>query len=155
MADKGREMLCNIPSLMKLLCVGWVLATFIVPASLSLKQFRPVISVIEIRGNHRVRASTIRGRIESKPNQAIDPETVNRDIKSICRLNYFEKVEARAENEKDGSVLLIFEVFEVKKGLENQPRGCSNKLPPQASAESAAKPHAVPGPASIRAQLGR
>ena len=114
----------------KLLCVSGLLLTFVIPASLSLQQPAPVISAIEIRGNQRVRASTIRRRIESKPNQAIDPETVDRDVRSICRLNFFEKVEARAENEQDGGVLLIFEVFEVKEGLENRPRGCSNKLPP-------------------------
>jgi|SRR5580658_7571657 outer membrane protein assembly factor BamA len=114
----------------KLLCVSCLLLMFIVPASLSLKQSRPVVSAIEIRGNQRVRTSTIRGCIESKPNQVLDPETVDRDVRSICRLNFFEKVEARAENEQDGGVLLIFEVFEIKEGLENRPRGCSNKLPP-------------------------
>ena len=65
------------------------------------------IERVEVRGNRRVEAETIRAAVATRAGQALDPERLRGDLRAIWKLGMFSDVQAVA----DGGVL-AFEVVE-------------------------------------------
>jgi outer membrane protein insertion porin family len=65
------------------------------------------IERVEVRGNHRVEAETIRAAVATKPGQTPDPERLRSDLRAIWKLGMFSDVQAVT----DGGVV-AFEVVE-------------------------------------------
>lgn len=70
----------------------------------------PVAQII-VRGNHRIDAEAIRGRIGSKVGAPLDPAQIAKDIEEIHKLGFFHDVQAQREPTDAGAVV-IFEVEE-------------------------------------------
>ena len=71
----------------------------------------PVISAIRIVGNQRVEQQAIRLHIASQVGQPLSNAIVDRDIKSIYRMGFFERVSAQLENAA-GKTVLVYRVKE-------------------------------------------
>jgi len=71
----------------------------------------PIISQIKVVGNQRVETDAILLHIESKPGFPLDPATVDRDIKAIYRMGFFDYVTAH-EEQQGANAVLIFDVRE-------------------------------------------
>lgn len=71
----------------------------------------PIISKIKVVGNQRVETDAILLHIESKPGFPLDPATVDRDIKAIYRMGFFDYVTAH-EEQQGANAVLIFDVRE-------------------------------------------
>ncbi len=71
----------------------------------------PLISRVEIAGNQRVETDAILLHIESKPGLPLDPAMVDRDIKAIYRMGFFDFVTAH-EEQQGANTILIFDVRE-------------------------------------------
>src|SRR5262249_22575238 len=70
----------------------------------------PIAQVI-VRGNRRIDAEAIRGRIGSKVGGPLDPGQVAKDIAEIHKLGFFRDVQAKRE-ETDAGAAVVFEVEE-------------------------------------------
>jgi outer membrane protein insertion porin family len=69
------------------------------------------VARIEVRGNHRIDAEAIRGRIGSKPGAPLDSAQVAKDIEEIHKLGFFRNVTAVKEPSDAGTVV-VYEVEE-------------------------------------------
>jgi outer membrane protein insertion porin family len=69
------------------------------------------VTAIEVRGNDQVEESAIRIQISQKVGQALDPELVDHDVKSIYTMGFFENVWVEQSPAADG-VLLRYVVEE-------------------------------------------
>ena len=66
---------------------------------------------IEIRGNKRIEAATIKSRIKTKIGKPVSADQIRGDIKSVYGLGFFSDVRVGSEP-KDGGVKLIYNVSE-------------------------------------------
>lgn len=87
----------------------WLLATLLVcvvhvAPRASDDAARPLVAV-EIDGNVRVEADAIRVNVRSRPGVAVDPETVDRDVRAIHKMGFFDQVQAMLDAREDGPVL--------------------------------------------------
>jgi outer membrane protein insertion porin family len=69
------------------------------------------VARIEVRGNRRIDAEAIRGRIGSKPGASLDSAQIAKDIEEIHKLGFFRNVTAVREASDAGAVV-VFEVDE-------------------------------------------
>ena len=69
------------------------------------------VARIEVRGNHRIDAEAIRGRIGSKSGAPLDSAQIAKDIEEIHKLGFFRNVTAVREPSAAGTVV-VFEVEE-------------------------------------------
>jgi outer membrane protein insertion porin family len=85
-------------------CLAVVVITLgLVPRSVA-ADAKPLLRV-EVTGNQRVEADAIRINIESRPGQPIDAATVDRDVRSIYAMGFFDQVRAVVDDTPDGPVL--------------------------------------------------
>ncbi len=70
-----------------------------------------IIEAIEVTGNRRVPAETIRYNLQSRPGEPIDAVTVQRDIRALYGMGYFDDVHVYEEDGDNGRIV-IFEVSE-------------------------------------------
>jgi outer membrane protein insertion porin family len=70
----------------------------------------PVAQII-VRGNRRIDAEAIRGRIGSKPGAPLDPAQVAKDIEEIHKLGFFKDVQVKRET-TDAGAAVVYEVEE-------------------------------------------
>ena len=69
------------------------------------------IESVEIRGNRRVRAETIKYRLLTKPGDVLRAEVIRRDIKELYAQGFFEDIRVESEEGKNG-LIIIFTVKE-------------------------------------------
>ncbi len=69
------------------------------------------LAQIVVRGNRRIDAEAIRGRIGSQPGASLDPAQIAKDIEEIHKLGFFRNVTASRERSDAGTVV-VFEVEE-------------------------------------------
>lgn len=67
-----------------------------------------IISAIEIHGNHRIPADTIRAHIFTKPGDIYDQNAIERDFNSLWNTNYFEDIRFEREQTPKGWILHIY-----------------------------------------------
>ncbi len=70
-----------------------------------------LIEAIEVRGNRRIPSETIRYNLQTRPGEPIDPGVVQRDIRALYALGYFEDIRVDEEDGENGKIV-IFEVAE-------------------------------------------
>lgn len=69
------------------------------------------VDEVRVIGNTRVEGAAIRSRLRAKAGAVIDPDAIERDVRSIYAMGFFDDVQARVE-EENGSRVLIYEVVE-------------------------------------------
>lgn len=73
---------------------------------------RPIyVKVIEIRGNEKIEASTIRGKLLLKEGEFFSTASIQTEIKNLYKLGYFEDIHVETEG-FEGGVKLIIRVTE-------------------------------------------
>src|SRR5215510_14527897 len=58
-----------------------------------------VVSEVRIAGNDRVEEEDIRVYLTSRPNEPLNPDTVDNDVRAIYKMGFFKDVEARLSEE--------------------------------------------------------
>jgi outer membrane protein insertion porin family len=88
--------------------LGWMLgiALALLPASSSWAQ-SDVISEINVQGNRRIPAETVRARIFTHPGDIYDPAALERDFNSLWNTGYFEDIRFSREQTPKGWRLII------------------------------------------------
>ncbi len=61
-----------------------------------------IIHLIDVAGNKRIQASSIRSKISTREGDVFRPEAIREDIKSIYRLGYFDDVRVESEGFEGG-----------------------------------------------------
>src|SRR5437868_6945339 len=74
-----------------------------------------VVETVDIQGNRRLRDDDLLYYIKTRPGDVYDPAALERDLKELLSLNFFDKVKTRVLTEEGvrGGVNVIFEVKEL------------------------------------------
>src|SRR5258708_20970527 len=74
-----------------------------------------VVESVNIQGNRRLRNEDLLYYIKTRPGDVYDPAALERDLKELLSLNFFDKVKTRVLTEDGirGGVNVIFEVSEL------------------------------------------
>ncbi len=70
------------------------------------------IESVEIRGNRRVPAETIKYHIQTKPGDIVRMDVIRRDVKELYAQRFFDDIRVDTEEAKNGGVAVIFVVKE-------------------------------------------
>ena len=65
------------------------------------------IDRVRFLGNRRVPASTLRGRIFTKPGDRYDPERLRRDFMSLWNAGFFDDIRVEVEDSEKGKIILF------------------------------------------------
>ena len=87
--------------------VAYVLLTLILQAPNSNR-----IESVEIRGNKRVPADTIKYHLQTKPGDTLNMDVIRRDVKELYAQKFFDDIRVDAEEAKNGGLAVIFVVKE-------------------------------------------
>ena len=71
----------------------------------------PPVADIKVIGNDRVEEDAIRVHISSRPGEPLNPESVDKDVRSIYEMGFFSDVEVSV-NEESGRTILTYQVHE-------------------------------------------
>jgi len=87
------------------------LCTFILPGFAQ----QQVIETVDIQGNRRLHDEDLMYYIKTRPGDVYDPAALERDLKELLSLNFFDKTQTRVLTEPGvrGGVNVIFEVHEL------------------------------------------
>ena len=66
----------------------------------------PIVTTVRVEGNQRVESDAIKIHISQPPGAPVDDAAVDRDIKAIYRMGFFDSVTAEVERTTAGAVLL-------------------------------------------------
>ncbi len=88
---------------------GIVLAIFLASASWAQTD---VISEIDVQGNRRIPAETVKARIFTHPGDIYDPAGLERDFNALWNTGYFEDIRFTREETPKGGWRLIIQVKE-------------------------------------------
>ena len=84
-----------------------VLATLALGSTILLWAQSDVISEINVTGNRRIPADTIRARIFTKPGDVYDPAALERDFNSLWNTGYFEDIKFLREQTPKGWRIIV------------------------------------------------
>ncbi len=81
----------------------------------SVKKAQQVVESVDIQGNRRLRDEDLLYYIKTRPGDVYDPAALERDLKELLSLNFFDKTATRVLTEEGvrGGVNVIFEVREL------------------------------------------
>ncbi|HJY81775.1 MAG TPA: outer membrane protein assembly factor BamA [Candidatus Binatia bacterium] len=71
----------------------------------------PPLADIKVIGNDRVEEEAIRVHITSRPGDLINPEIIDKDVRSIYEMGFFNNVEVSV-SEENGRTILTYQVYE-------------------------------------------
>ncbi len=71
----------------------------------------PPLADIKVVGNDRVEEEAIRVHIASRPGDPLNPEVVDKDVRSIYEMGFFSNVEVNV-GEENGRTILTYQVYE-------------------------------------------
>lgn len=79
------------------------------------KKAQQVVESVDIQGNRRLRDEDLLYYIKTRPGDVYDPAALERDLKELLSLNFFDKTATRVLTEEGvrGGVNVIFEVREL------------------------------------------
>ena len=75
------------------------------------EETKPIIKRIEVRGNQRISAATIKSAVKIREGDIYDPQAMSQDVDAIWLLGFFDNIEVEVEPYLDG-IKLIFLVTE-------------------------------------------
>ena len=83
--------------------------------SSSVSSTQQVVESVDISGNRRLRDEDLLYYIKTRPGDVYDPASLERDLKELLSLNFFDKVKTRVltTDGARGGVNVIFEVAEL------------------------------------------
>ena len=86
-----------------------------IPATAKVKKAQQVVESVDIQGNRRLRDEDLLYYIKTRPGDVYDPAALERDLKELLSLNFFDKTATRVLTEEGirGGVNVIFEVREL------------------------------------------
>jgi outer membrane protein insertion porin family len=86
-----------------------------VPVKTSAAAAQQVVETVDIQGNRRLRDEDLLYYIRTRPGDTYDPAALERDLKELLSLNFFDKTATRVLTEEGvrGGVNVIFEVREL------------------------------------------
>ncbi|HVN77422.1 MAG TPA: outer membrane protein assembly factor BamA [Terriglobia bacterium] len=73
-----------------------------------LAQTEDLIEDIEIRGNRRVPADTVKFHILSQKNTKLDPAVLQRDFKAVWAMSFFDDLKIEIEDGKTGKIVIFW-----------------------------------------------
>jgi len=114
----------------------------------------PTVAAIEVTGNKRVAEDAIRVHITQQPGQALNPQTVDLDVKSIYKMGFFRDVSARLEHHA-GRDVLVYSVKERPMVSDVAFKGMKNFKPSDDKIIAALKVHpgAILDPGRVKATV--
>src|SRR3990172_9553963 len=98
-------------SLKKLMLLVALQLALLCPAAYAQDEEAAKVTDVQIAGNRKVEAETIRSKVSVKAGDAFSPSRIRSDISSIFRMGYFSDVKVEADGYA-GGVRLIFRVVE-------------------------------------------
>jgi outer membrane protein insertion porin family len=87
-------------------------ALLLLLSSIALGQQQELITSIQVRGNRRIPADTIRARIFTRPGDVYDEAALERDFNSLWNTGYFEDIRFESEESPKGGKIIIIYVQE-------------------------------------------
>jgi outer membrane protein insertion porin family len=75
-------------------------------------QATPTVDSVGIEGNLRVEQDAIRVHLRSQPGQPFDQDTVDRDIRAVYGMGFFDQVDADVSPVDKDRVAIVFRVKE-------------------------------------------
>lgn len=108
-----------------------------------------VLAEVKVGGNDRVEEEAIRVHLNSRVGEPLNPETVDKDVRSVYGMGFFANIEARVEDE-NGRTVLTYWVYE--RPLIREVRTEGNKRLSKEDLETALKihPRTILNPVKIR-----
>ncbi|WP_235840332.1 outer membrane protein assembly factor BamA [Citrifermentans pelophilum] len=100
------------------------------------------ITAIKVSGNRRIETAVIMPALRVKAGEALDPEKVDADLKTIYQLGYFKDVKAQTEP-ADGGVILEYVVQEKPIVREVKVEGAKELAPEKVRDAVEIKPNAI------------
>src|SRR5262245_48036740 len=88
-----------------------LLCTFLVATPARSQGQQQIIEDVRVRGNRRIPTDTIKYNIQTKPGQAMKAAIIDRDVKALYSLGYFDDIRVEAETGVRGPIV-IFQVNE-------------------------------------------
>jgi outer membrane protein insertion porin family len=88
-----------------------VFCIFLVAAPVRSEPPEELIQDVQVRGNHRMPADSIKYRIQTKAGDRLNAKTVSRDVKTLYALGYFEDIRVEEQATTRGPIV-IFNVRE-------------------------------------------
>jgi lipoprotein-releasing system ATP-binding protein len=88
---------------------GLALGAWLAAAAASHAAVEPTVVRVTIEGNVRVEDDAIRVNLESRPGTPVDPARVDRDVRAIYAMGFFDQVDVEVRDEPDGAVLVSVE----------------------------------------------
>ncbi|MFN2500696.1 MAG: outer membrane protein assembly factor BamA [Pyrinomonadaceae bacterium] len=84
------------------------------PARLNKEARQQIVETVDIQGNRRLRDEDLLYYIKTRPGDVYDPAALERDLKELLSLNFFDKAETKVLTEDGvrGGVNVIFQVKE-------------------------------------------
>src|SRR5262245_43440054 len=70
-----------------------------------------LIEDVEVRGNRRIPTDSIKYNLQTKPGQPVSVSTIDRDVKALYALGYFDDIRVQEEKGNKGPIV-IFQVSE-------------------------------------------
>jgi len=70
------------------------------------------VESIEIRGNRRIPSDTIKYNIQTKAGDALNPDVIRRDVRTLYAQGFFDDIRVDEEDGKNGGVVVIFVIKE-------------------------------------------
>src|SRR5262249_67857 len=89
----------------------FVISCTLLVASTAQSQTPQVIEDVQVRGNRRVPAESIKYNLRTKPDQTVNVSTIERDVKALYAMGYFEDIRVVQEAGTRG-IIVIFQVKE-------------------------------------------
>ncbi len=88
-----------------------------------------VVETVDIQGNRRLRDEDLLYYIKTRPGDVYDPAALERDLRELLSLNFFDKTATRVLTEEGvrGGVNVIFEVRELPIIRDLQFRGLESR----------------------------
>ena len=110
----------------------------------------PKIATVAIAGNVRVEEDAIRIHLQSQPGQAFDQDTVDRDIKAVYAMGFFEQVTADVSRLEGGRVDVTFRVQERPLVRNVKVEGTKKIKREEVEAALKIRAHAILDPEKVR-----
>ena len=112
------------------------------------------VSKIVIVGNKKIEADAIRAKILSAEGQAVDRDTIRKDIQEIFSMGFFDDIEVD-QSMQDGRIELIYRVVEKPSISEIEFEGNEEMEASDLREVSGLKAYQIIGPAKVREALDK
>jgi outer membrane protein insertion porin family len=126
------------------------ISTLLLPDAPLRAQGEPSITHVGIEGNLRVEEDAIRVHLRSQPGQPFNQDTVDRDIRAVYAMGFFDQVDADVTPVDGNRVDLVFRVKERPLVRKVKVEGTKKVKREEVEAALKVRPHAILDPEKAR-----